>query len=57
MIIVVKRCKGCPFLTFGEEMHRCNASNPTGRPVAPEEVERPSFCPLRREQVIVREFA
>jgi hypothetical protein len=57
MIIVVKKCKNCPFLTFRDEKQRCSASNPTGRPVAPDEVDRPSFCPLRREQVIVREFA
>lgn len=55
MIVVVKRCKDCPFLTQVEDNVWCNASTPKGRPVDPE-AQRPSFCPLRREQVIIREF-
>ena len=55
MIMVVKTCKDCPFLTNVNESVWCNVSMPIGRPVDPK-LERPSFCPLRREQVIVRAF-
>ena len=55
MIIVVRKCKDCPFLLELPDVNRCNASNPPRRPLHDLE-ERPSFCPLRREQVIVREF-
>lgn len=54
MILIVKNCKTCPFLTEVGDNIWCNVSTPKGRPVDPTE-ERPSFCPLRREQVIVRE--
>ena len=55
MIIAVKRCRECPFLTNWDDKQRCNVSNPKGRPLALEEFDRPSFCPLRREKVIVQE--
>lgn len=55
MIVIVRTCKDCPCLTQVDDKAWCNASTPKGRPVDPEE-ERPSFCPLRREQIIIREF-
>lgn len=56
MIVVVKKCKNCPFLTSVDDNIWCNISTPKGRPVRLDE-DRPTFCPLRKEQVIVREFA
>ncbi len=57
MIIVVTNCKECPFVFQGEQYPECNVSTPKRRPLDPDTYDRsrPSFCPLRREQVIVRE--
>jgi len=55
MIVIVRKCKDCPCLTQVDANVWCNASTPKGRPVDPE-ADRPSFCPLRREQIIIREF-
>lgn len=55
MIIIVRKCKDCPFLSELPDVSRCNISTPPRRPLH-ELDERPSFCPLRREQAIVREF-
>lgn len=56
MITIVRKCKDCPFLTSVGENIWCNVSTPKGRSVDLDE-DRPSFCPLRKEQVIVREFS
>ncbi|THB65819.1 MAG: hypothetical protein D6E12_11830 [Desulfovibrio sp.] len=60
MIIVTRKCDDCPFcqpVCPPEEVRRCAISNPPRRPIHEVEGdERPSFCPLRREQIIVREF-
>ena len=53
MIIVVRKCSDCPFCSQGEPA-RCNLSTPKHRPLDPAQ-DRPSWCPLRREQAIVRE--
>jgi hypothetical protein len=53
MIIVVRTCSDCPFCSQGEPA-RCNLSTPKHRPLDPAQ-DRPSWCPLRREQAIVRE--
>lgn len=55
MIVIVRKCQECPCLTQTDDNAWCNASTPKGRPVDPK-AERPSFCPLRREQIIIREF-
>jgi len=53
MIWVVKACAECPF-NYVNEKSRCTIATPKGRPIATEE-PRPVWCPLRKEQVIVRE--
>lgn len=54
MILVVRKCDDCPFLTrCGEERH-CNIGVPARRFI-PEDVARPDWCRLKKEQVIVRE--
>jgi hypothetical protein len=54
MIIVAKVCAECPFCQKKEDIWECKVSTPKERPVA-DLPERPSFCPLRREKVIVQE--
>lgn len=53
MILVVHNCSDCPFCTSGEPS-KCSVSTPKHRPLD-EKLQRPTWCPLRREQVIVRE--
>lgn len=53
MILVIQKCVDCPFCTQGEPAH-CSVSTPKHRPLDTKH-QRPSWCPLRREQVIVRE--
>ncbi|SHN70289.1 hypothetical protein [Desulfovibrio litoralis] len=56
MIIVVSGCNRCPFLNEGETPE-CNVSTPPKRPLFAETlaVERPSWCPLKKEKIIVQE--
>jgi hypothetical protein len=57
MLYVVKKCVECPFFApKDEKLGTCGASIPRFRLVDKDE-DRPSFCVLRREQVIVREFS
>ncbi len=55
--VVTRHCTECPFLTESEGVKICNASMPPKRPVGkePAKAERPSWCVLRREKVIVSE--
>jgi len=57
MIIIVKRCANCPFCQTVEGKPHCKASVVELRPISEEDEERPSWCPLRREQLIIREFS
>lgn len=54
MIIVVRKCADCPFCFKTEPHSQCSISTPKMRPLD-EDLDRPSWCPLRREQIIVRE--
>ncbi len=59
MICVVKQCStDCPFFIAAEESSAaCNISTPSKRPIPEMEGYKfPSFCPLQREQIIVRAF-
>jgi hypothetical protein len=55
MILVVKSCKTCPFCQVKDDNYYCKASIIELRPIGVEPDDRPSWCPLRREQFIVRE--
>ena len=55
MIIIATACGQCPFLSLEEDRRVCNISLPKHRPVD-DESGRPSWCRLRKEQVIVRDF-
>ena len=55
MIIVVSKCVECPFMAVVEGERVCNIAVPYQRSVG-EDGERPSWCKLRKEQVIVRDF-
>lgn len=55
MILVVTKCQECPFLNQDGDQKSCNVALPKGRPVTTAS-ERPSWCRLRREQIIVRDF-
>ena len=58
MVIVVKKCSSeCPFCnTLESGQMQCNVSMPSKRPIPEMEEKYPSFCPLKREQVITRAF-
>ncbi|MDO4766958.1 MAG: hypothetical protein Q4B25_02260 [Pseudomonadota bacterium] len=55
MIIIATACGQCPFLSLEEDRRVCNISLPKHRPVD-DESGRPSWCRLRKEQVVVRDF-
>lgn len=52
---VVTACEECPFMSVLEGRRACNVATPSQRPI-PEEDERPFWCKLRKEQIIVRDF-
>lgn len=54
MILVVRNCKDCPFCVDRDGRMFCNVSTPKKREILLED-ERPNFCKLRRESVIVKE--
>ncbi|WP_045215369.1 hypothetical protein [Desulfonatronovibrio magnus] len=57
MIFVVKKCADCPFCnTLESNEMQCNVSTPGKRDIPDQGRAKPSFCPLRREQAIVRSF-
>lgn len=53
MIFVVNACAACPFY-FESDRRRCTIATPKNRPIETED-PRPFWCPLGKEQVIVRE--
>ncbi len=54
MVVVVKECEKCPFCTKCKEKRYCNLSSPCHREVTEEKM--PHWCPLNKEQVIVKNF-
>jgi len=55
MIFVVTKCADCPFLSMVDGHRACNIAIPHHRPI-PDDEERPSWCKMRKEQIIVRDF-
>lgn len=55
MIFVVTKCADCPFLSMVNGQRVCNIAIPYQRPISEDEV-RPSWCKMRKEQIIVRDF-
>jgi hypothetical protein len=55
MIFVVTKCVDCPFLSMINNERTCNIATPCHRPI-PIEDARPSWCKMRKEQIIVRDF-
>ena len=53
--MVVTACNECPFLSLVEGRRVCNVGPPSQRPI-PDEDDRPSWCRMRKEQIIVRDF-
>jgi len=53
--IVVERCNQCPFLSFVNGRRACNVATPCRRPIFDED-ERPTWCKMLKEQIIVRDF-
>lgn len=53
--MVVAACNDCPFLSLVEGRRVCNIGPPSQRPIA-EEDDRPSWCRMYKEQIIVRDF-
>lgn len=57
MIVIVRKCFECPFCnTLENKEMLCNISTPSKRDIPDQGRVRPMFCPLRREQTIVRSF-
>lgn len=55
MIFVVTKCVECPFLSMANSQRVCNVATPRHRPITGDE-DRPSWCKMRKEQIIVRDF-
>lgn len=55
MIFVITKCVDCPFLNLANGKKTCNVALPKGRPIELD-TERPAWCKLRKEQIIVRDF-
>jgi len=55
MIFVVTKCDECPFMSMVDGLRACNVAIPRYRPIPPEDV-RPTWCKMRKEQIIVRDF-
>lgn len=56
MILVVTKCMECPFWRQDGNERMCVIATPPMRPILTEETDRPSWCKLRKEQIIVRNF-
>ncbi|RQD66825.1 MAG: hypothetical protein D5R98_01465 [Desulfonatronovibrio sp. MSAO_Bac4] len=57
MIFVVKKCVDCPFCnTLENGARQCNISTVPKRDIPDDVQKMPSFCPLKKEQAIVRVF-
>ena len=50
--LAVAECENCPFY-YEDGKRRCNVANPKGRPIL-SEGERPVWCALRKEVIVVR---
>jgi hypothetical protein len=46
----------CPFWRQDGNERMCVIATPPMRPILTEETDRPSWCKLRKEQIIVRDF-
>lgn len=55
MIIIATRCVDCPFMSVVNEEQTCNIAVPRNRPITGDE-DRPTWCKMRKEQVIVRDY-
>lgn len=55
MIFIVTRCDDCPFMRMVDNERTCYIATPRHRPI-PAEDDRPTWCKMRKEQVIVRDF-
>jgi hypothetical protein len=55
MILVVTKCMQCPFMRRENNEKCCIIATPPMRPILSDE-ERPPWCTLRKEQIIVRDF-
>lgn len=54
MILVIRACTECPMMRTGDNAPVCAVATPKNRPI-PSGADRPSWCPLRREKVIVQQ--
>lgn len=56
MIRIIKSCTECPFCSYQEKQGFCSVSVIDFRPIPVDEMKaRPSWCPLRGEQIVVRQ--
>jgi len=54
MILVIRTCSECPMMRTDNGANVCAVATPKNRPI-PGDTDRPSWCPLRREKVIVQQ--
>jgi len=55
MIFIVTKCADCPFMAVVNGERTCNIATPRQRPITEDE-DRPFWCKMRKEQIIVRDF-
>lgn len=56
MILVIRKCSDCPLRRTEEKVTVCALAAPGNRPIPKDTEDRPRWCPLRNEQIIIREF-
>jgi len=55
MILVITKCDQCPLCVKTTTERMCNVATPPRRPIHDDAV-RPTWCPLRKEQIVIRDF-
>jgi hypothetical protein len=55
MIFVVSKCVDCPFHQVVDGIRKCKVASVVYQHIPAEEKKRPEWCPLRKEQMIVRD--
>ncbi|WP_462324460.1 hypothetical protein [Desulfoplanes sp.] len=55
MIYVVTQCTDCPFHQVHDGKRSCKVASVVHQEIPADEKKRPEWCPLRKEQMIVRD--
>ncbi len=55
MIFVITKCKDCPFHQVCDGKRSCSVASVVHQEIPAEVTKRPEWCPLYKEQMIVRD--